>query len=112
MKLPRGLRHIKVDIYEIDVFFCTNENVMNRARKKFKLDKCERKVSGLCTTLPKGKGYLVCVFDGSYGTLAHEMAHASFGIFEDCCIDIDKSGGNEHFTYLLGYLIDSVGKLK
>jgi hypothetical protein len=49
--------------------------------------------------------YLVGVFDGAPGTLAHEVTHVAFNIFERVGAKVEDGHCNEAFCYLVGWLV-------
>lgn len=57
---------------------------------------------GICWWSPNG--YVVGVFNGKPGTLAHELSHACLTMLDRRGIDVQEAN-QEPFCYLLGHLI-------
>ncbi|WP_193098002.1 hypothetical protein [Burkholderia sp. Z1] len=59
----------------------------------------------LVDTATRQRSYIVGVFDGSIGTLSHELAHACFYILDSAGVKVEDGGTNETFCYMLGHLM-------
>lgn len=53
----------------------------------------------------RSHSYVIGIFDGSVGTLSHELAHAVFYILDSAGVKIENGGTNETFCYMLGHLM-------
>lgn len=49
--------------------------------------------------------YMLGLFDGAPGTLAHEVCHTAFNIFERVGANPEDGRCNEAFCYLVGWLV-------
>jgi hypothetical protein len=111
-KWPNKKAHLNVPIYGGAFYFCTD-------REEYKqifdfltttnygaedIDDC----LGCVTPLRNEEGgalYLVGVFDGSYGVLAHEIGHLALFILDRAGVPVDAEN-SEAFCYLQGHLFE------
>lgn len=102
-------KKIRVDVYNADVWVVTDrENAENIAWRKLGLSVADAdfKSNGFCAYSKAGD--MIWLPPGaSYGTIAHECAHAAMNICHRRGIIID-TGNQEPFTYLIGFLVNRV----
>ncbi|HGW6103716.1 TPA: hypothetical protein ACNIQM_001844 [Citrobacter werkmanii] len=105
-KLPRFF----VPLFECaNVYLCRTREEFGQAMEALGLEREDVSCFGGCVRRIENKGtgerlILVCVFTGQLHVLAHECAHAAFRICEYCGVDIDPSGTNETYCYMLDKL--------
>lgn len=103
-------KKIRVDVYNANVWVVVDqESAKITARRMLNLDITEDDFinsKGFCAYSKAGDMIWVPV-NASYGTIAHECAHAALNIFHRCGITVD-TGNQEPFTYLLGLLVNRV----
>jgi hypothetical protein len=107
-----SFRHsFRVAPYPWRVYFFTDKEAWAKvtARKKFGGLKKQRDQAdcsaGVCSCDPNSLACYVGVFDGGYGTLAHEMTHAAMFILASVGVRVTPNN-NEALAYLVGNLVN------
>ena len=107
MKWPtKKLKFAPVAIYGVNVWLATDIKTHGKAAKVLHTE-TPTHVSGCYSShINENTGemvFLIGVFNGDDSVLAHECAHAAFGILLNAGVD-PLEGNNEAYCYLLGYL--------
>lgn len=116
-KWPNKKRHLSVPLYGGAFYFCTDREeykqisdfLMTAPHTAEYLDDC----LGCVTPLQNETGsalYLIGVFDGTYGVLAHEIGHLTLCVLERAGVLIDAEN-SEAFCYLQGHLFEACQEL-
>lgn len=91
---------------------CRSRAEWRYAMLHFGADDGSDSMAGLATSFRRQqdgcRSYVVGVFDGSVGTLSHELGHAIFYLLGDVGVEVTAGRTNETFCYLLGNLMFSI----
>lgn len=102
---------LRIPLFDIGiVYFCKNKNSWNQVMTRLGLEElaCDgiRGVSRYIEMDGTGERiFIIGVFSGGVGTLAHECAHATFWICEAVGVSVSKDVSNETYCYLLDALV-------
>jgi hypothetical protein len=99
-----------VPLFGGEVVVCRSRSEWAYAMRHYRQDDDSEKFAGgramsLVDVETRERTYLIGVFDGSIGTLAHELGHVCFYIVDSVGVKIEDGGTNETFCYLLGHLM-------
>lgn len=110
-KWPNKKRHINVPLYGGAYYFCTDPE---EYREVFEFLTTTKEPQGFefyagCVTPMENEVgsalYLIGVFDGSYGTLCHEVGHLALFVLERAGVPTTAEG-SEAFCYLSGHFFE------
>jgi hypothetical protein len=104
-------RKFSVQPYDWNVYFFTDRQAWARftARRKFgtlkqRMEEAESSV-GICSCDIERQQAYVGVFDGSAGTLAHEISHTALRILGSAGVRF-TADNNEAVAYLIGHMVE------
>lgn len=104
----KGLIHkVYCDMYNTDLTVCFCDETYFK-----KIDKVELtgKLGGSVFDNTNSIDIFIKKCDGmvNCAVVAHEATHAAFYIADRVGLDIDRAGNNEHFAYLVEWLVDKI----
>ena len=110
---PNKKRHLEIPLYGGAFYFCTDReeyaqvaDYLTTHENSIYTDDCLGCVTPLDSTdTPGAVLYLVGVFNGAYGTLAHEIGHLTLFILDRAGVPVDAHH-SEAFCYLQGHLFE------
>lgn len=111
-KWPKKKAHLTIPIYGGAFYFCTDREeykqiydfLTTTKDNAQDIDDCLGCVTPLVNEIGAAL-YLIGVFDGTYGVLAHEVGHLALFITDRAGIPVD-SQNSEAFCYLQGHLFE------
>lgn len=111
-KWPNKKHHLNIPIYGGAFYFCTDREeykqiydfLTTTKDNAQDIDDCLGCVTPLVNEVGSAL-YLVGVFDGTYGVLAHEIGHLALFVLERAGVPVDAHN-SEAFCYLQGYLFE------
>ena len=110
-KWPKPFKEFAVPLYFGRVYIFDNKEKMRQAEEYLRKKPCELSTGeGRAMQLRNDDGsgivFLVGVFNGSTGTLVHELAHTAFFILSLVGVPLDMDANNEAYCYLLDSLFE------
>lgn len=105
---PKKPISFEIPLFGGEVWLCKSHDEWANAMKFCKETDDSTQSAGRCLTLRYKSGvrlYIVGVFDGSIGTLSHELSHAVFNLLRHVNVSVKADDSNETFCYLMGYLM-------
>lgn len=111
-KWPNKKRHLDIPIYGGAFYVCTDREEYKQIYDFLTttnygaedIDDCLGCVTPMINEVG-GACYLIGCFDGSYGTLCHEVGHLALFILDRAGVPIDAEN-SEAFCYLQGWVFD------
>lgn len=109
LKLPKGATAHRVEMFGQTIIFCTTPEQYNKVKKRLKSEPSDSFGAGKAEWMQNGSHnlYMIGVFDGRNGTLAHEAAHIAFFILHVVGVPVVPGEPNEAFCYLLGEIYEA-----
>lgn len=101
----KASRVMTVPLFGGIVYLAKNQKQLDKLTDRFEQERVGKYAGGCAirirNTVTSERIYIAAVFDGTKATLAHELAHVAFFVLGHVGVDIEQSGCNETFCYLL-----------
>lgn len=106
MKCKQTKFKIIIDPYESVLTVIVTDNVKEVSKQIMKVQEFESEATFIHEEPDNNKYIIIIDYKASPGTIAHEVAHLSFKLLNNCGVDIINN--DEPNSYCIGFVVDKI----